>query len=142
MNDGAFRAERAAGADGERRGQRLENAHPHANLALADQYGFHRFGNAVALEGRLPKVNHDPDQEAADRGNQDDPCAQMVMYGGGDCKRPLTVKEEVGEKVDQFKQPLSYQAADEPYENGKGGGLENGGIKRLPVLPEPAGIGR
>ena len=79
LDDGTFRAERSTGADGERRGQGLEDAHAHAHLAFADQHGLHGFRNAVALQGRLPKVDHDADQQAANGRDQDHPRAQMVM---------------------------------------------------------------
>jgi len=81
LNDGAFRAEWAAGTDGERRRQRLENP-TRMRILLLRSVRLPSLRECRGLEGRLPKVNHDPYQQAADRRNQDDPCAQMVCARG------------------------------------------------------------
>ena len=79
LNDGTFRAEWSPGTDGKCGRQRLENAHPHAHLALADQHRLHGFRNAVALQGRFPKMDHDAHQQTADGRNKNYPCAQVIM---------------------------------------------------------------
>ena len=139
LNDGTFRAKRSAGTNGKRRGQGFENAHAHAHLALADQHGLHGFRNAVALQRGLPKVNHDAHQQPANGRDQDHPRAQMVMDGEGHGERPLPIKEDIGEKVDQFQQALRHQATDESHEKRVRGGGENFGVKSLAEFPEPTG---
>ena len=142
LNDGTFRAKRSTGADGERRGQRLENAHAHADLALADQHGLHGFGNAVALQGRLPKVDHDADRSPPMGGIRITHAPRWLMHREGHGERPPAIKEEVGEKVNQFQQALRHQTAHEPYEKRASGGRENARVERLPEFPDPPGSGR
>ena len=66
LDDWAFRAERAAGADGDGRGNRFQDRHSRLDAAAIDQYRFHSFGNAVALDLRGPILRHEADDNSAD----------------------------------------------------------------------------
>ncbi len=79
LDDRTFRAERAAGSDGERGGERLKQSDAKPHAAVAEENRFHGFRYAVAFEGRLPEMDHDADQQAADGRNQDDPQPKVVV---------------------------------------------------------------
>ncbi len=80
-DDRAFRAERAAGADGNRRGHRFQEGNAWCDLALIQQYLFHRFGNAVTADCCRSPARHRADDQATDGRNHDDPQAKMVFSG-------------------------------------------------------------
>src|SRR6185312_3395705 len=83
LDDGAFRAKGAAGADGEGGGERLEEGDADAHAAVAEEDSLHGFGDAVSFEGGLPVVDHDADDQAADGGDENDPEAEVVVGGVG-----------------------------------------------------------
>ena len=60
-DDGAFGAERSAGADGDGAGERLEDRHLGFHLAAVDQDGFDGFGNAVAADALRAVARHESD---------------------------------------------------------------------------------
>ena len=72
-DDRAFRAERPAGSDGDRRRQRLQHRHLRLDSALAEQDRLDGFGNAVAANLLRAEARHQSDNEAADDGNEDGP---------------------------------------------------------------------
>jgi len=69
-------AERAAGADRDRRRQRLEHRELRLDAAAVDQDRLDRFGNAVAADPLGPIAGHESDDEADD-GDDDDHAAQL-----------------------------------------------------------------
>ena len=75
LDNGTLGTERAAGANGERGGQRLEDRDAGAYAALPHQDGFHSLGDSVTFQRWLPEIDHEADNQPADRRNQDDPDA-------------------------------------------------------------------
>ena len=71
-DDRSLGAERSAGADGDRRGERLEKEHARRDAALAEQHALHHLGNAVAADGRRAVARHEPDDDCAAHGDRDD----------------------------------------------------------------------
>ena len=76
LDDGAFGAERSAGADGDRRRDRLQNRDLGLDAAAVDQHGFHGFGNAVAANLVGAVARHDADDDAADHRRDDHPAVR------------------------------------------------------------------
>ena len=74
-DDRPFGAERAAAADRHRRRQGLQQRHLQRQLALAEQDGLDRLGDAVAADLVRPEARHQPDDQPADHGNQQAPAA-------------------------------------------------------------------
>ena len=64
-DDRPFRAEGAAGADGDRRGERLENRDLRLDQAAAEQDRFQRFGDAVAADFLRAVARHQTDDQRA-----------------------------------------------------------------------------
>ena len=137
LDDRTLRSERSAGPDGKSRCQRLQNPHPHPDQALPNQDRLHGLGNPMALQGRLPEVDHDAHQQAADGRYENNPCSKVVVNRISNGKRPLTVEKHIGKKVYEFKQPLRHQAPDEAYEHGICGGNGDGRFEGFAKFLEP-----
>ena len=110
LNDRAFRAERAAGADRNGRRDGLQDGHTRGDPAAVEQHRLHGFRNAVALDFRRAVLGHDAHNEAADDRNDDDHPAEMVVLRAGEIGRPAMEEEEVGEQADQLVESESYDA--------------------------------
>ncbi len=145
LYDGTFRSERPTRPDGESRGQRLQNPNPHPNQALSNQHRFHSFGNAVAFQGRLPEMDHDAHQEAADGRYKNDQGSKVMVNRISNGKRPLTVEKQIRKQVYEFKQPLCHEPGDKAYEGGKNGSNCHGRFEGFAKFLEPysstAGLG-
>src|SRR6185437_5132911 len=61
LNDGAFRAEWAAGADGDGRRERLEDRDFRFNPAAGGEHGFHGFRNAMTFNFVAAVLGHKAD---------------------------------------------------------------------------------
>ena len=73
LDDRSLSAERAAGADGNRGRQRLQDRHARLDAAAIEQHRFHRFRNSMTFDLRRAILGHEADDEPADHGNEDDP---------------------------------------------------------------------
>ena len=80
-DDGPLGAERAAGADGDGRRERLEERDARRDAALVGEHLLHRLGDAVAADGLRAVARHEPDDEAPTTADDDDPAAR------GGCRR-------------------------------------------------------
>src|ERR1051325_10108157 len=78
LNDWAFRAERSTGADGNRRGDRLQYGNSGLNTAAIYQDRFHGFGDAVSFDLWAAIFGHDPDNQAADDRDHDHPRTERM----------------------------------------------------------------
>src|SRR6185437_8614195 len=103
--------------------------------------GLHGFGNAVALQRRLPEIDHDADQQAADGGNQDGPRAKMVVGRVGDGEGELPEVEDVGEEVDEFEEALGDESADEADQHGAGADFDDFRFESYAELSFFVGLG-
>ena len=78
-DDGAFRAERSAGTDGDGSGKRLEQSDARLNLCAVDQNGLDGLGNAVTADLVRSEARHQADQQAADDRHKYGKPAQMIV---------------------------------------------------------------
>jgi hypothetical protein len=104
LNDGAFRAKRAAGSDRNGRRNGLQDRHTRRDPAAVEQHRFHSLRNAVPFDFGGPVPGHDADNEATDYRSDDYHPAQMVVLSAGEVSRPAMEEEKVREQADQFVQ--------------------------------------
>jgi hypothetical protein len=102
LNDRAFGAERAAGADRDGRRDGLQDSDPRGDAAAVEQDCLHRFGNAVPLDFRSPVLGHDANDKAADDRSHDDHPTEVVVLWAGEVGRPAMEEEEIGEESNQL----------------------------------------
>ncbi len=77
-DDRTFRAERAAGADGDGGGDGFEYGDARLDARAVQQDGFNGFGNAVAANLVRAVAGHDADDDAADDRYQHHPVAERT----------------------------------------------------------------
>src|SRR6185437_13288143 len=137
LDDRTLGTERAAGPDSKRSRNGFQQRYSKPHATVAEENGLHRLWNPMALQGWLPEVDHDADQQATDRGNQHNPKTQMVVGRIAVRERKLSVKEDVREELDQQEQALSdqpcyqahqYRKSADPYD------LRFKGNAKLPLL--------
>ena len=75
-DDRSLGAERPAGADRDRRRERLEEHDARRDAAARVQHPLHHLGNAVAADRRRAVARHQPDDERADERDEDRPGAE------------------------------------------------------------------
>ena len=119
LNDGAFRAERAAGADRYGRRDGLQDRHARGNAAAVEQHRFHGFRNAVALDFRCAVLGHYADDEAADGGSDDDHPAEVIVLRAREVGRPAMEEEKIGEQADQLVEREGDDAGDQADRGGE-----------------------
>src|SRR6185437_10072512 len=117
-DDRPFGAERAARADRDRRGQRLQDGDLDIEAAAAEQDGFDRFRDAMAADLVGAVAGHQSDDDAADDGD-----GHGSHPEGGVAERQVRERQpaevgDVGEEADEIEQ---YQAGDRT-----GGADQNG----------------
>ena len=113
-DDRTLGAEGAAGADGDSRGERLQDREPRLDAAAVDQNRLDRFRDAVAANPFRSVTRHEADDEAADDGDGDDEGAQHVGGGRRGRDAEAVEEEEVGEEVNQGQQADRDICADDP----------------------------
>ena len=104
-DDGPLRAERPAGADGDRRRERLEEGHPRRDAALVGEHLLHRLGDAVAADGLRAVARHQSHDQTADERHEDDPEPQVRGSRPERLERRGAPEGEVGHEVDE---PLEH----------------------------------
>src|SRR4029079_5003686 len=106
LNDWPLCAEWAAGSDGNRGRNRLENGHSRLDLAAVDQYRLHRFRNSVTFDLGGAVLRHDSNDDSADDGNQDDPEAEMfnAIARTGEIEGEMAIEREIRKQADQLIQ--------------------------------------
>ena len=119
LDDGAFGAERSAGADGDGRRDRLQDRDLGLDAAAVDQHRFHGFGNAVAANLVAAVTRHDADDHAADHRSDDHPQAEMIVARAGEGEREAMEEEDVGEQPDQVVEQKGDDAREESDEGGE-----------------------
>ena len=103
-NDRPLCPERAAGADGNCRRQRLEEGHAPGDPAFVRQDLLHRFRDAVAPDRLGAIARHQThDQRPCDR-HRDNPKAKVIACGRGQITGKLPVKGKVGDQPYQIDQ--------------------------------------
>ena len=106
-DDRPLGAERSAGADGDRRGERLEEEHARRDAALAEQHALHHLGDAVAANRRRAVARHQPDdQRAGDRDEQQDERRSGPPAGETRCRDEMSVVGEARDGADQSREQL------------------------------------
>jgi hypothetical protein len=103
-DDRPFRAERAAGADRDRRRQRLQDGDARLDAALADQDRLHRLGDPVAADLLRAEARHEADQKAPDHGDEHRPQAQRVPGDRHLLGTEPAVVAKVRHQIDQSQQ--------------------------------------
>jgi hypothetical protein len=96
-DDRALGAERPAGADADRAGQRLEDRQARLHPAAAQQDRLHRLRDAVAADPLGAEARHEPDDEAAEDRHEDARHAERAGIGTPDPRREAAAVEQVGE---------------------------------------------
>ena len=112
-DDRTFRAERTAGADRDRRRDRLEDRDLRLDQAAAEQNRFERFGNAVAANFLRAVARHQPDDQRADDRHRNDPRAEMMMLQRFHLRREALEENDVGDHRDEPEQRLGDKRADD-----------------------------
>ena len=110
LDDRPLGAERAACANGDGGGKRLENGDLGLDAAARNQHRLHRFRDAVPFDFRRAVLHHQTDDQAADHRHDDDPGAELVGFRAAEVERPDVIKGQVGEQADQVVQDESDQA--------------------------------
>ena len=111
LNDGAFGAERAAGANSDCRRKRFQDRDFGFDAAARSKHRLHRFRDAVTFDFFRAIFGHEADDHAADYGRDDDPRPQVSIFGAAKMKRPFVVIREIGEETDQIVQDVSNEAS-------------------------------
>jgi hypothetical protein len=103
-DDRALGAERAAGADGDRRRERLEYRHFRLDPALADKDRLDCLGDTVTANFLRSEIGEQSDRDAA--GDRDSDCPQRQAIAGQVDRlnrKPVQIGN-VGEERNQFEQ--------------------------------------
>src|SRR5579871_3087136 len=103
-DDGAFRSEWSAAADGDGRGERLENRQARLDAAAVDENRFDSFRNSVAADALGAIARHESNDESAGDGDENGPCSQVISRWGHQLEIPALVVEEIGEQSDEAEQ--------------------------------------
>ena len=120
LDDRAFSAKWAAGADGDGSGDRLQNRNARSDAAAVGEHGFHGFGNAMAFDLRRTVFGHEADDDSADHRHEDDPGAEMMEAGAGKVRGPAVKERKVSKQSDELVKGVGDQAGHQP----DGGGEE------------------
>src|SRR5260370_688766 len=90
---------------------RREHRSLRRQLALAEQDGFDRFGNAVSTNGFAAIACDQHDYQAADCGNHDYPETKGISRRRATVERQGLEEEKIGEKTDQVEQDIGRDRA-------------------------------
>jgi hypothetical protein len=104
MMIGPFRAERPAGADGDRGRQRLQHGDPRLHPALADEDRLERLRDAVSADALRTVSGHHPDDERAGDRHQDGDRAELIVCGVRERRADAVEEEEIREEPDEPEQ--------------------------------------
>ena len=110
-DDRSFRAERSARSDRDRGGDRLEQRDASRNAAAVQQDLLHRLGNSVAADRGRSVPGHQPDDDAAQHGNQHHPTAELVRCGRHVFSAEPSIERDVRDEPDQPRQDLGDRAS-------------------------------
>src|SRR6185437_11075707 len=97
LNDGAFRAEWAARADGDGRRERLQDGDFRFNPAAGGEHGFHGFRNAMTFDFVAAVLGHEADNQTSDNRDDDDPIMEGSVFRTAEMKRPRVIVSEIGD---------------------------------------------
>jgi hypothetical protein len=100
-DDRTFRAERAAGTDGDRRRNGFQQRDFGLDAAAVHQYGFDGFGDTVAADAFGAVPSHDADDERAGNGHEQAEHTKMIAGWRNEVGAPAAEVKKVGEKADE-----------------------------------------
>ena len=103
-DDRPFGAERAAGPDADRTGDRLQDGEPRLDLAAIDEDPLHGLGDAMAPDLLGAEPGHEPDDQTAPDRDDNGDGAQGVAIGGDQMDAQALEVEQVGEEPDHVEQ--------------------------------------
>jgi hypothetical protein len=127
-DDRPLGAERAAAADGDARGQWLEQRHLGRHGALLEQDRLDGFRDAVAAD-RLGAVAGDQaDDQAADHRHHDHPGDERVRGGRAERGGKFLEEEQIGEKADRVQQQVGGHGAQGADDGGDAGDQDQPGV--------------
>ncbi len=118
-DDRPFGAERAPGADRDRRRQRLQQGHAARDAARVGEDLFHCLGNAVAADRGRPEPRHDPDEDAPGDRHEDHPDAEPMIGRRHEAGGEAAVEGEVGDEADHAGQELRHPAGRQRQHHGE-----------------------
>jgi hypothetical protein len=130
-DDGAFRTERSAGADGDGRRERLEHRNGGVHARAANKYGLDGFRHAVAADALGAVTRHHADDQPTDHWHERENPALCAAGGAHRNEADAVVIKNVGEEVNSRQQGYGKgrradadeygEAAEQPYTtiNGK-----------------------
>ena len=114
LNDRSFRPKRAAGADGNRCGNRFQDRNPRLNAAAVHHHRLHGLGYAVPFNLRRSILRHEANDDSANHRNRDHPQPKLIVARAYELSDEAVVKENVGEQADQFVQHERNQPREQP----------------------------
>src|SRR5581483_960996 len=120
-DDRPFGAKRAARADGDRGGERLQEGDPWLHPAPVDQDRLNRLRDAVAANPLRAVARYQPDDERTNHRDQYHPEAERVARRGNERCLPALVEEEIGEQPDEPEQHQGDAGAQDPDADSKRG---------------------
>src|SRR5579872_30440 len=118
-NDGAFRSERSAGSDGNRRGKRLKNGELRLHAAAVDQNRFDGFRDAVTANAVRAESRHEADDQRATNRDEYRPDAEMITGGRNQLVIPTAEVKEIREQADQSQQHPGDAAGNDADHDGE-----------------------
>src|SRR5215470_12064573 len=102
LDDRTFRSEWSTSTNGNRSRQRLQDRHARLDPAAVEHDRFHRFRNSVPLDLRRAVLGHQPDDEAANHRDHNDPGTQVTHAGTDEGGFEPMEEEQVSKKSDQL----------------------------------------
>ena len=113
-DDGAFRAERSARANGDGAEIGFRIATLRSMLLPSEQDGLERFGNAVAANFVLNHTRHQPHDQRARHRHEDHPQSQMIALRHGRGRGPAVIKSQVRNRRNQPEQGVGDKRRTSP----------------------------
>ena len=96
----------------------LRNVIARRDAALVEEHLLHRLGDAVAADGPGAVARHEPHDERAHHGNDDDPRPRCVVRRASRRRREAAEEGEVGDEVDEPREQLGHDARRDGQEDG------------------------
>src|SRR5262249_8703609 len=106
--------ERAAGAEGPRRRERLEEGQPDRDAALVGEDLLHRLGNPVPADGPRAVAGHDADHQSPQGRHEDDPRPEPFRRRSEHLEGQRSAEEEVGHQSDESLEGLRDSGGQRP----------------------------
>ncbi len=129
-DDRPLRAERTAGADRDRRRERLQNRDLDVQAGAADQDRFDRFRNAVAADLLGAVTRHQADDQRADHRHADGPKAERRILQAHFSEAEAAEIGDVGGEFDQREQGDAGEYARGCHDHGDSRNHQNPRIGR------------